>query len=522
MANKINAKLVLELKASGLSRNQIAATRHMSKHSVSDVINIAKEKGITYAQVKELPEEEVYRLIFPDKYAIETLYEQPDYEYVHQELKRIGVTLKLLWQEYQDKCKSTGAIPMGYTKYCNGYGDYTIVNKLTNHLDNKPGVKAEVDWSGPTMSYIDTSTGEVVTVYLFVGTLPYSQYSYVEPTLDMKMDSFIRAHVHMYEYFDGVSTRLICDNLKTGVVSHPKEGEIVLTQDYEALGEHYTTAIMPAGVRKPKQKASVEGNVGKIATAIIAKLRNEMFYSFADLKAAVSKKLYEYNHENFQKREGSRYESYLDEKEYLHPLPSIPYEIATWVYGRCVNIDYHVVFEYNRYSCPYQYAKKKVDLRVTDTKVEIYSGSNRIATHNRFSTGRKNQYSTHAEDMPEKFRFTPWNEERIQKWASSIGKYTGETVERIFESVTLKEQGFNPALAVLRLSNKYSEARLEAACEFAIVNGIKKPRYHHLNSILAANQDQTYLENKKAKKKADAPMGYLRGSNYYAGGGLND
>ena len=120
------------------------------------------------------------------------------------------------------------------------------------------------------------------------------------------MDSFIRAHVHMYEFFQGVPARLVCDNLKTGVVSHPKDGEIVLTQDYEALGEHYTTALMPAGVRKPKQKASVEGTVGKIATAIIAKLRNEVFYSFTDLKAAVSKKLYEFNHNDFQKREGSR------------------------------------------------------------------------------------------------------------------------------------------------------------------------------------------------------------------------
>lgn len=522
MANKINAKLILELKASGLSRNQIATTRHMSKHSVSDVINIAREKEITYEKVKHLSEDEIYRMIFPDKFAIESLYEQPDYEYVHQELKRIGVTLKLLWQEYQDKCKTTGSISMGYTKYCNGYADYTIVNKLTNHLENKPGVKAEVDWSGPTMSYIDTSTGEVVTVYLFVGTLPYSQYSYVEPTLDMKMDSFIRAHVHMYEFFDGVPTRLICDNLKTGVVSHPKEGEIVLTQDYEALGEHYTTAIMPAGVRKPKHKPSVEGTVGKIATAIIAKLRNEVFYSFPALKAAVSKKLYEFNHDDFQKREGSRYEAYLDEKEFLHPLPAIPYEIATWVYGRSVNIDYHVVFEYNRYSCPYQYAKKKVDLRITDTKVEIYSGSDRIATHNRFAAGRKNQYSTHAEDMPDKFKFTPWNEERIQKWASSIGKYTGEVIERIFEAVTIKEQGFNPALAVLRLSNKYSEARLETACEFAITSGIRKPRYHHLNSILASNQDLTYLENRKPKKNTGSSMGYLRGSSYYAGGGNDD
>lgn len=517
MARKINVKLILELRKAGLSRNMIAATRHMSKNSVGNVIHIADERGITYNDVSALDEEAVYRMFYPDKHATENLYCQPDYEYVYKELKRVGVTLKLLWQEHQERCKSTGKLPMGYTKFCNDYSSFTVVNKLTNHLEHKPGAVVEVDWSGPTMNYIDTSTGEIRTVYLFVATLPYSQYSYVEPSLDMKMESFIRCHVRMYGYFGGVTTRLVCDNLKTGVVSHPREGEIVLTMDYEALGEYYKTAIMPAGVRKPKQKSSVEGTVGKIATAIIAMLRNEVFYSFEDLKTAVSRKLYEFNHERFQKRDGSRYDAYLDEKENLHPLPAVPYEIATWVYGRKVNIDYHVVFEYNRYSCPYQYARKSVDLKVTDSTVEIYNGSVRLTTHNRFPAGRKNQYSTHAEDMPDRFQFSPWDDIRIKHWADSIGRYTGEAVERIFESVSIKEQGYNPALAVLRLSNKYSEARLEAACEFAITQGIKKPRYHHLNAILSSNQDEIYLEKKNAAVKGDAPMGYLRGRDYYGG-----
>lgn len=222
MARKINVKLILELRNAGLSRNMIAATRHMSKNSVGDVIHIADERGITYEDICQLDEDAVYRMFYPDKFAVETLYGQPDYEYVHQELKRVGVTQKLLWQEYQDRCKAEGSIPMGYTKFCQGYSDHTVVNKLTNHLEHKPGIVTEVDWSGPTMSYVDTSTGEVMTVYLFVGTLPYSQYSYVEPCLDMKMDSFIRAHIHMYDFFGGTTTRLVCDNLKTGVVSHPK------------------------------------------------------------------------------------------------------------------------------------------------------------------------------------------------------------------------------------------------------------------------------------------------------------
>ncbi len=517
MANKIQVKLILELRSAGMSRNKIAETRHISTHSVSDVFHIADDKHITYPDIQALSDEEVYRMFYPDKYAIENLYEEPDYEKIHHELSRVGVTLKLLWKEYKDKCAEQNTIPMGYTKFCNEYGEFTVSNKLTNHLENKPGVKTEVDWSGPTMSYVDRSTGEIITVYLFVATLPYSQYSYVEPTLDMKMDSFIRCHIRMFEYFDGVTTRLVSDNLKTGVVSHPRQGEIVLTAEYEALGTHYMTAIMPAGVKKPKQKASVEGTVGKIATAIIASLRDEVFYSFEDLKAAVSKRLYEFNHKNFQKREGSRYDAYLDEKQYLHPLPAIPYEIATWVYGRKVNLDFHVVFEHNKYSCPYQYVHKSVDLRVTDTLVEIYSGDTRLTTHNRFASGRKNQYSTHAEDMPDKFKFSPWDDVRIKNWANSIGKYTAIVIERIFEGVMIKEQGYNPSLAVLRLSNKYSEARLETACEFAIEKGIRKPRYHHLNSILAANQDITYLAEKMERKNEEPPMGYLRGSSYYGG-----
>lgn len=518
MAKKINVKLIMELRDAGLSRNMIAATRHMSKNSVGEVIHIADQKGITFSDVRDLDEDTVYRMFYPDKFAVETLYAQPDYGYIHQELKRTGVTLKLLWQEYQDKCSADGGIPMGYTKFCLGYSSHTAANRLTNHLEHKPGIVTEVDWSGPAMHYVDTATGELVKVYLFVATLPYSQYSFVEPCLDMKMDSFLRCHIRMYEYFGGVTTRLVCDNLKTGVVSHPREGEVVLTADYEALGGYYMTAIMPAGVRKPKQKASVEGTVGKIATAIIAKLRNETFYSFSDLKSAVYRKLEEFNRQSFQKREGSRYDAFLEEKEYLHPLPAFPYEIATWVYGRKVNLDYHVVFEYNRYSCPYQYLHKKVDLKVTDTTVEIYAGTDRIATHTRFPAGRKNQYSTHAQDMPDQFKFSPWDEHRIRNWAESIGKYTGEVIGRIFGGVSIKEQGYNPSLAVLRLSNKYSEARLEAACEYAIVNGIKRPRYHHLNSILASNQDEIYLEQKNARGKNSAPMGYLRGSSYYGGG----
>lgn len=191
MANKIQVKLILELRNAGLSRNAIASTRHISKRSVSDVFHISDNRGITYTDVKEMSDGAVYRMFYPDKYAVEDLYEDPDYEKIHRELSKVGVTLKLLWEEYRDNCRDSDQYPMGYTKFCKGYDEFTVEQKLTNHLEHKPGVITEVDWSGPTMSYVDTSTGEVRTAYLFVAILPHSQYSYVEATQDMKMDTFI-------------------------------------------------------------------------------------------------------------------------------------------------------------------------------------------------------------------------------------------------------------------------------------------------------------------------------------------
>jgi transposase len=521
MARKINVKLILELRDANMSRGRIASTRHMSRHSVADVFNIADEKHITYSDVQCMSEEDVYRLFYPDKYVNETMYADPDYAYVHNELKKHGVTLSLLHEEYLEKCQREHTIPMGRTKFNEGYAQYTIENNLTNHLVHKPGEAVEVDWSGPTMSFIDLSTGEKVTVYLFVATLPYSQYSFVWPCLDMKMHSFIRCHIQMYRYFGGVPVRTVCDNLKTGVVSHPKEGDIILTDEYSVMGTYYMTAIMPTGVRKPKQKASVEGTVGKVATAVIARNRHQEFHSFEELKKKVAKDLEDLNHRPFEKREGSRYEVFQEEKEYLRPLPSIPYEIADWVYDRSVGLDFHVVYKKNHYSCPYQYSGKKVDLRVTDSKIEIFYKDQRIATHTRFPDFMKNKYSTHPEDMPETFRsITPWDDVRIRRWAKSIERNTEEVIDRIFRSVSIKEQGYNSCLSVLKLSKKYSDGRLENACEFALNRGIHTPRYRQLNAILSSNQDIIYKESKAEQEPSDeSPMGYLRGSDYYRKGG---
>ena len=252
MARKIKARLILELYAQGMSMNDISATRHISKHSVCSAVRVAETKGLSFKDVKDLSDDAAYRLLFPEKHANEEVFGDSNLEYVHTELGKVGVTLKLLHAEYVDACRRNGTVAMSYSKFCRDYERYTIQGKFTSHIEHKPGEKTEVDWSGPRMQYLDLDTGCMVEVPLFVSALPFSQYSFVEPCMDMKEQTWIQCHVEMWSFYGGVTRRLIPDNLKTGVTAHPKEGEIILNDAYECLAVYYMTAIIPTGVRKPK------------------------------------------------------------------------------------------------------------------------------------------------------------------------------------------------------------------------------------------------------------------------------
>lgn len=516
MARKIKAKLIMELREQGLSRRKIAQTRHMSMESVCEVFNLADERSITWQQVKDMDEDAVYRLFYPDKQARESVFEEPDWPSVHKEMAKVGVNLRLLHQEYCEACRREGKVAMGYTKFCEGYGGYVVGNSLTKRIEHKAGVSCEVDWSGPTVGkgLVDPTTGEVSKVYLFVGVLPFSQKAYFEPTLDMRERTWLRCHVNMFEYWGGVPERVVCDNLKTGVIKHPREGEIVLNDAYEALGEHYMTAIMPAQVRKPKQKASAEGTVRDAATWVIAQLRNTAFESFDEVVLAVRDCLREYNAHPFQKREGSRDQVFSEvEAAQLRPLPSVRYDVAEWVYNRSVNLDFHVVYAKNRYSVPHRYAGRKVDLRVGESTIGIYHAGERIATHRLFPPYVSNNYSTDEAHMPNAFLRPEWDDARIRGWAREVGPCCADAIDRMFDRVKVKEQAYNPALSVLRLSRKYGDARLEAACAYALPR-LSSPRYKHLKAILDSNLEHSG-DAAVGGRAEEEPTGHLRGADYY-------
>jgi transposase len=478
MARKIRAKLIMELREQGMSRRSIARTRRMSMESVCEVFGITEERRISWADVEPLTEEEAYRLFYPDRGVRESVFEDPDWVYAHKKMAKVGMNLRLLHDEYRERCRREGKVAMDYTKFCGDYGTWTAANNLTKRIENKAGQSCEVDWSGPKLGKELASpvTGEVSKIYLFVGVLPFSQMAYFEPTLDMKERTWLKCHVRMYEYWGGMPERTVCDNLKTGVVKHPREGEIVLNDAYEALGEHYMTAIMPAQVRKPKQKASAEVTVRDAATWVIADLRNEARATIEDARAAVRRCLDEYNAHPFQKREGSR-ESVFREAEAaeLRPLPDVRYDVAEWVYNRSANLDFHIVYARNRYSVPHRYVGRKANLRVGESTLPIYRAGERITTHPLLPSYMRNAYSTDTSHMSDAFARPEWDDVRIRGWAREIGPSCAEVVERIFARVKVRERAYNPALSVLRLSKKYGDERLEAAYAHALPTSPNPP-----------------------------------------------
>lgn len=294
----------------------------------------------------------------------------------------------------------------------------------------------------------------------------------------------------MFEFYGGSVPRLIPDNLRTGANKHPKEGEVVLNDAYREMATHYSSAVLPARVTKPKDKPNAEGTVGNIATDIMASPRNVVFTSFPELKPAVAEKLAEHNARPFQKHEASRLQCFEDEeKDLLQPLPAVSFEISAWVRKRKAAPNCHIVYAENHYSCSWRYVGQCVDLCVTDTTLEICKGAERIATHRLLPPWMTSEYSTRECDITKSKAYREWDSDRIHRWADRIGPATAGCVNRIFESVKFDEQGFDAALALLRLSKTYSAGRLETACSLPLKTA-QSPRYRHVKPILETNQDK--------------------------------
>ena len=343
--------------------------------------------------------------------------------------------------------------------------------------------------------------------------MTYSQYAYAEAFIDEKQPAWIRAHVHMYEFFVGVAKILVPDNCKTAVIHNNNWNDQRINAVYQEMAEHYNTAIIPARVRAPKDKPNAEGTVGNISTWIIAALRDEQFFSLAELNQAIRHKLEEFNKRLFQKKEGSRLELFRDEElPLLAPLPATSFELADWKQAT-VQFNYHISIKGMLYSVPYEYIRRKVDVRVTDTTIEIFHNHNRIASHKRLY-GRKGQYDTILEHMPEDHqKYLEWNGDRFRKWAERIGTNTYLVVDAILTSKRVEQQTYKGCMGLLKLADKYSVERLEEACEKALTYTVS-PSYKSIKNILAAGQDKT-VEPETSEPTTQNKYGITRGADYY-------
>ena len=386
----VNHKEILRLKSLGLTHREITDATGCGRNTVTRTLARAREQKLSWPQAQSMSQQEVSQRLFPTEQK-DPVYKMPDYEWVHREMQKSGVTLSLLWVEYCEQCRQSGELPYKSTQFNKYYADYVHKAKATMHLEHKPGETMQVDWAGQTAALVDTDTGERLDAYLFVAVLPYSGYAYTEAFLDMKQEAWITGHVNAYRYFGGVTRILTPDNLKTGIVKNSRT-ETVLNKSYQEMAEHYGTAILPARPRSPKDKAFVEGSVGVVSTWILAALRNRQFLSLMELNEAIHEKLETFNHKPFQKREGSRAACFAEEKLFLLPLPAMPFELAVWKVAT-VQYNYHISVERMNYSVPYEYIKQQVDVRLTRTTVEIFFAGTRIASHLRLH-GRPNQYST--------------------------------------------------------------------------------------------------------------------------------
>ena len=285
---------ILRLASLGFSNRSIALSVPCSRNTVAKVLKMAQELKLCWPLQDNQTDEVLEKLFYP-QLNNRPQKREPDYDYIRKELLRNGVSKKLLWTEYMEDCRANGDEPLMYSQFCYHIQQDEQKHRATMHINRKPGEQVEVDWAGDPATVIDPDTGEIIKAYIFVGVMTYSQYVYVEAFLDMKQKSWINAHVHMYEYFGGVARILVPDNCKTAVVHNDGWKDQQINETYQELAEHYGTAIIPARVRAPKDKPNAEGTVGNISTWITAALRDEQFFSLAELNRAIRDKLELFN-----------------------------------------------------------------------------------------------------------------------------------------------------------------------------------------------------------------------------------
>jgi transposase len=499
---------VLRLKsACGLSERRIARSLRISRPTVAEYLRRLKAADLSWPLPEDLDDESLESRLFATTHQTPALTRPlPDWATVHQELKRKGVTLTLLWQEY----KAVSPDGLQYSSFCEAYRKWANTLDLVMRQSHRAGETLFVDYAGQTVPVVDPQTGEVRDAAIFIAVLGASNYTFAEATWSQSLPDWIASHVRAFDALGGVPQVLVPDNLKAAVNrSHRYEPE--LNRTYEALAQHYGVAVVPARAARPRDKAKVEVGVQVVERWILARLRHHTFFSLSELNAAIKDLLVDLNHRPFKKLPGSRQSLFESlDRPALRPLPVEPYEYAEWKLVR-VNIDYHVEVGGHYYSVPYTLVKHQLDARLSAHTVELFHKGKRVASH--WRSPHKGHHTTVTAHMPKAHQqYAEWTPQRLIRWASKTGPATARVVETILTSRAYPQQGFRSCLGIMRLGSRFGDDRLEAACRRAMAIGACS--YKSIESILQHDLDRQPLPE-KPRVATTIDHVNIRGPKYY-------
>ena len=489
----------------GLGHREIARACEIGAGTVSRYLRKTVERRLGWPLPAGLDDTALEARLFPRGAPVVDRV-RPDCAYIHRELKRDGVTLQLLWEEYAQ------VHPHGYrrTQFCEIYRRWAGRLRPSMRQVHRAGEKTFIDFSGKRPTLVDPRTGATRRVELFVAVLGASRFTYAEATETQQLPDWVGAHVRMAEYFGGVTTLWVPDQLKSAI-TRPCRYEPDVNRTYEDLAAHYGTVVIPARPRKPRDKAAVEASVLVAQRWVLARLRHQTFFTLGALNAAIRGLLDELNDRPLKKLGVSRRTLYEQlDRPALRPLPADRYVLARW--KRCrVNIDYHVLIERHAYSVPFQLLRERVEVRYTTATVEVFFKGRRVTSHRRRYDG---QPSTLAEHMPSAHRaHAEWTPSRLIRWAEKVGPATAQLVTRILRSRPHPEQGYRAVLGIMRLGRQHGNARLDAASARAMALG--SYHYRTVRNILATGQDRLPLEP-PAETTPTPAHDNIRGADYYA------
>lgn len=497
-------RLKLEL---GFSERQISGSCKVGKTTVSEYLRRARLAGLGIQQIRDLTDDELDEKLFPKNAADDQGKALPDWSILHRD-RRKGVTLQLLWEEYRVIHPNDGYC---YSHFCDLYHEFARTVDVTMRQNHLAGEKLFVDYAGQTIPIIDPKTGEIQPASIFIAVMGASNFTYAEASLSQQLPDWIGSHVRALGYIGGVPKAIVPDNLKSGVTK-PWFYDPEINPTYAEFARHYSVAILPARVRKPRDKAKVESAVLFVQRWLLAQLRHQRFFSLAALNEAIRNLLERLNDRPFRKLPGSRRSLFETiDKPVLAGLPSVGYEYAHWKTAK-VNIDYHVEYDHHYYSVPYVLVRKAVDVRATSKIIEIFHRGQRVASHLR--SREQGKHTTQNEHMPPNHRWGDWDPQRLLDWASKIGPETTVVIQAMLSSRMYPEQGYRACLGVLRYAQKVGRDRLEAAC--ARASALGSPRYRTVRLILEKGQDQLPMPG-SAPETPLPTHDHIRGPQFYGG-----